>query len=119
MLSERDKQFLQSWEKERDGFSTISSKLLRGLPMAMLFSLPVILFIFVVYIFFPDWYYKISQTSPGAFITVVIAVILCIVFFAYFRMHYKWEMNEQLYKELKSKVAKTEQASNSSINTSS
>jgi len=28
------------------------------------------------------------------------------LFFSYFRMQYKWEMNEQLYQELKSKQKK-------------
>ncbi len=91
------------WEKERVKQNTVLNKLLNGLPMAMLFSLPILLFILVVYIFFPEWYTKISQTSQGSFVTIVIAVFLCIIFFSYFRMHYKWEMNEQLYTELKSK----------------
>jgi len=56
-----------------------------------------------VQLFFPEWYTKISQTSQGTFITIVIAVLICVIFFSYFRMHYKWEMNEQLYEELKSK----------------
>ena len=71
--------------------------------MAFIFCLPILLFIFSVYLFFPEWYMRISQTSQGTFITVVIAVFICILFFSYFRMHYKWEMNEQLYDELKSK----------------
>lgn len=103
MLSEKDKQFMQYWEKERLKQSTFLSKILRGLPMAFIFCLPILLFIFSVYLFFPEWYMRISQTSQGTFITVVIAVFICILFFSYFRMHYKWEMNEQLYDELKSK----------------
>ena len=71
--------------------------------MALIFCLPILLFIVVVYLFFPEWYTKISQTSQGTFITIVIAVFICVGFFSYFRMHYKWEMNEQLYDELKSK----------------
>ena len=103
MLSEKDKQFMQYWEKERLKQSTFLSKILRGLPMAFIFCLPILLFIFSVYLFLPEWYMRISQTSQGTFITVVIAVFICILFFSYFRMHYKWEMNEQLYDELKSK----------------
>ena len=41
--------------------------------------------------------------------TIVIAVIVCIVFFSYFRMQYKWEMNEQHYLELKNKMVKEDQ----------
>ncbi len=106
MLSDKDKQFVVYWEREREKQNSVWGKLINGLPMAVLFSLPIILFIFAVYIFFPDWYTKISDTTPGSFITIVIAVFLCILFFSYFRMHYKWEMNEQLYRELKTKENK-------------
>jgi membrane protein YdbS with pleckstrin-like domain len=103
MLSEKDKKFMSIWEKERDRRNTVSDKILSGLPMALMFSLPIILLIFVVYIFFPEWYTRISSTSQGTFITVVVAVLISTLFFSYFRMHYKWEMNEQLYHELKKK----------------
>jgi membrane protein YdbS with pleckstrin-like domain len=106
MLSEKEKQFLLYWEAERDKQNTVSSKILNGLPMAIIFSLPVFLAIFAVYFLFPDWYTKISNTSSGTFVTVFIAVLLCIFFFSYFRMHYKWEMNEQLYHELKKRQNK-------------
>ena len=108
MLSEKDRKFLLRWEKERESQNTVLSKIAGGLPMAMLFSLPILMFIFVVYIFFPEWYTKISATSQGTFITIIIAVLLCTLFFSYFRMHYKWEMNEQLYLELKKKQEKEE-----------
>lgn len=103
MLSEKDKQFIIYWEKVREKQNTIEGKLLNGLPMALLFSLPIILLLFAVYLFFPEWYTKVSNTSTGTFITIVIALFISILFFAYFRMHYKWELNEQLYQELKSK----------------
>jgi uncharacterized BrkB/YihY/UPF0761 family membrane protein len=103
MLSEKEKQFITYWESVRDKQNTVSGKIMNGLPMAIIFSLPILLIIFVIYFFFPDWYTKISNTSTGSFVTVVIAVIGCILFFSYFRMHYKWEMNEQAYQELKIK----------------
>ncbi len=78
--------------------------------MATMFGMPIILFILVVYLWFPDWYMKISGTSAGSFIMVVIAVLICILFFSYFRMHFKWEMNEQLYTELKIKQQKEQAA---------
>ena len=101
MISEKDKQFITYWEATKDEKATISSKLINGLPMAFLFFSPILLSILAVYFFSDEWYTKISKTTPGMFITIIMAVIIAILFFAYFRMHYKWEMNEQLYQELK------------------
>lgn len=108
MLSEKDKKFLARWEKDRDKEATFKAKLLHGLPMAALFSLPILLFILIVYLFLPDWYTRVSNRMEGSLVTIIIAVICCIIFFAYFRMHYKWEMNNQLYQELKNRENKTE-----------
>lgn len=106
MLSEKDKEFLIYWEKVREARKSFTVKLTSGLPMAALFTVPILLFITVIYLFFPEWYTKVSGKLPGSVPTIVIAVIICTLFFSYFRMQYKWEMNEQLYQELKSKAAK-------------
>ena len=112
MISEKERSFLRYWERNRDIENTFFSKLSRGFPMALLFGLPIILLVVVVRIFFPDWYMKISGTSPGMFRSAVIAMIGIVIFYSYFRMHYKWEMNEQLYKELKSKENKSDNKTN-------
>ena len=106
MLTDREKKFIQRWEMERDRLQSFSGKLLSGLPVAMLFSLPILMSVVLIYFFSPEWYTKISNTAPGTFLTVVMAVLLCIVFFSYFRMHYKWETNEQLYRELMARSKK-------------
>ncbi len=116
MLSEKEKQFIVYWERVREKENSTYMKIRNGLPMAIIFCLPILLFIFTVRIFLPEWYIKISNTSSGSFITIIIALFLCILFYAYFRMHYKWEMNEQLYRELTNKAGKTDQTDKSSLN---
>ena len=74
--------------------------------MACMFGLPILLLIACVYLFLPEWYTKISKTSPETFLIVTIAVFIAILFYAFTRMHFKWEMNEQLYKEIKYKEKK-------------
>jgi len=106
MISEKERQFMRYWEQNRARENKAAHKLLRGLPMALIFGLPVILSVIVVRLFFPEWYTKISQTTPGMFISAIIAVICVVIFYAYFTQHYKWEMNEQLYHELKAKENK-------------
>jgi len=108
MLTEKDKQFVTYWEAVREKRGTAKAKLLSGLPMAILFSAPIMLFITAVYLYFPEWYTKVSDKLPGSLITIVIAVLCCILFYSYFRMHFKWESNEQHYRELKHKALKQE-----------
>jgi preprotein translocase subunit SecY len=103
MLTEKDKKFITHWEKEREKQNSIPAKLIAGLPMAVLFCVPVLLLVTAVYLFLPEWYTRVSNSMAGSMTTIVIAVVICILFFSYFRMQYKWEMNEQLYKELKHK----------------
>ncbi len=106
MLSEKEVSFISYWEQNRERQSGFLVKLLGGLPMALIFSMPIILLVIVVRLFLPDWYTKISGTSPGMFLTAIIAMLIIALFYSFFRMHYKWEMNEQLYKELKAKQKK-------------
>ncbi len=110
MLTAEEEKFIQYWEQNKEAHSSFISKLLRGLPMACMFGLPILLLIVCVYLFIPDWYTKISNTSPQTFFVVVIAVIIAILFYAVARMHFKWEMNDQLYQELKQVQKKAEAA---------
>ncbi len=98
---------MKHWEMVRETEGLFLSKLTRGLPMAILFGLPIILSLVAVYYLSPEWYTKVSPAASGVFGTLITAVFMIILFFSYFRMHFKWEMNEQLYLELKSREQKT------------
>ncbi|MEO6404295.1 MAG: hypothetical protein ABIY51_13665 [Ferruginibacter sp.] len=100
MLSPEQNLFIHYWETNRERYNSFASKFLRGLPFAIISFAPILLFVGMVYLFFPDWYGKISNSSPASYFVAVIAVLITILFFAYFRMQFKWEMNEQLYHEL-------------------
>jgi len=127
------------WEHEREVRNTFSSKLFSGLPMAMLFGLPLIVIVFVIQYFFPqwynratqvtqqtgngqrvitkefennpEWYNKVTQFSTGTFMAIIAAVLIGVVVFSYLRMNFKWEANDQLYRELKAKQNKLNAAS--------
>lgn len=103
MLSESEKNFIQYWESVRIEQSAVMSKLIRGLPMACLFSMPVFFSIALVYFFSDEWYTKIAQSVSGSITMILIAIILIVCFFAYMRMQFNWEKNEQIYLELKQK----------------
>ena len=59
---------------------------------------------------FHDWYKQMIFISASEITTILIAVLGIAVFFALFRMKFKWEENEQRYKELKFKEQKTDAA---------
>src|SRR6187402_200295 len=103
MLTEKESAFVHYWENNRIKEARFMRKVMGGLPMALIFCLPILLFIGIVYLYFPEWYTKISDTSVGSLVMAVISVFGAVLFFAYFRMHFKWEMNEQQYLELKNK----------------
>jgi hypothetical protein len=103
MLKEEERRFVVYWESVRDEQARFVSKLFGGLPMALIFSLPILSSVAIVYFVFPEWYTKISQKAFTVTYSIVIAVFLAALFFAFFRMQFKWEMNEQLYQELKKK----------------
>jgi hypothetical protein len=103
MLTSKEKEFITHWESVREEHTRFSSKLLRGLPMAILFTLPIVLFMAMVYFLSPDWYTKISQIAGSSSTAILLALFLIVLFFSVARMHFKWEMNEQIYEELKKK----------------
>ncbi len=100
MLSQKELDFIEYWKKVRLEYSTISSKMLRGLPMALLFTCPILVSMALVYFLSPEWYTKISQTAGSSFSAILFALLGIVLFFSFMRMHFKWEMNEQAYQEL-------------------
>ena len=106
MLSEKEKSFMEYWEKERERQAGFGYRLIAGLPKALLFYLPVPVFVLLVYFFLPEWYYKISKRAGSLMPTISIALLAASVFFALFRMHFKWEANEIYYEELRQKQKK-------------
>lgn len=107
MLSEKDRAFMAHWELVRERESGFLRKLLSGLPMALLFALPVLLTVVAVKMFLPEYETRISKVPVSAYVIVVMAVLLIALFYAYFRMHHRWEENEQYYKLLKQRQKQT------------
>ncbi|MEO6329749.1 MAG: hypothetical protein ABIO55_12490 [Ginsengibacter sp.] len=101
MITDQEKLFIDYWHRNRDKQKRFFYQLLIGLPLGLVFALPILLSVI-----FHDWYKQMIFIS-GSQVTVILFGVLGIaVFFALFRMKFKWEQNEQLYKELKYKQDK-------------
>ncbi|QNA43531.1 FeoB-associated Cys-rich membrane protein [Lacibacter sediminis] len=99
MLSAQEKEFMQWWEQNRSREKRLLSQLTIGLPLGLAFGFPILLAVM-----FRGWYKNMPYVSGSQLTIILIAVLLVIVFYAIFKMRFKWEMNEQRYLELKQKL---------------
>lgn len=105
MITEQEKLFLDYWESNRGKEKKLLYQLAFGLPIGLVFALPILLSVI-----FKDWYKQMSFISNSQITVIMIAVLGITVFFGLLKMKFKWENNEQLYKELKYKEQKTDAA---------
>jgi len=99
MLSEKENAFIQYWEGNRKKKGSVFSQLFPGLPIGLCLGAAIMLVLDL------DWYKRANieakmQSSP---IVIFIGITAIVVFTGFFYKRFKWEMNEQAYKELKQK----------------
>jgi hypothetical protein len=103
MLSEKEEAFIIYWKANRDKQRRLFRQFLLGIPLALLFVIPIVLN------FFSGWYKRAammsstSEFSPGV---LLLALLLIVVFIAIFSRKLRWEQNEQRYTELLSRKKK-------------
>lgn len=105
MLTQDEKLFLEYWEKNREKEKKPLRQILFSIPLGLVFALPVL-----VLVIFHGWYKNMVYISNSELIVIIIGVLGVAVFFAILRGRFKWENNEQLYKELKFKESKEDAA---------
>ena len=104
-ISEEERKFLAYWEQQRLKDKRLTNQLMFGLPIGILFSIPIL-----VNFFMGKFWYKradavgVSQFSPTV---LIIAVLLITVFVALLNRRFRWERLEQQYLELKAKEKKS------------
>jgi cation transporter-like permease len=105
-LSADEKKFLEYWEANRLREKRLTTQLMYGLPMGILFAVPII----VNFLLGRFWYKRadavgMSQFSPTV---LLVAVLLIAVFIALINRRFRWEKLEQQYLEIKSRERITE-----------
>ena len=108
MLTDREKQFMAYWEQHRDREKKTFRQLLVGLPIGLVFVIPIMLN------YASGWYKRANMWARGhaedSSVTVlVVAALIILVFIAIFSKRHRWEMNEQSYRELLAKQDKEKQ----------
>jgi surface polysaccharide O-acyltransferase-like enzyme len=101
MLTDDEKRFLDYWEKNRDRQARPKYQLLAGLPLGSLFAFPILL----NFILGRFWYKRADAIGASQFnpMVLVVAVLIISVFIGFFYKKFRWDQNEQKFKELKYK----------------
>ena len=100
MLSKREEEFLKYWEQNRYKERSVLKQLFPGLPIGLGLGAAILLLLD------SGWYERAnmvarSQSSP---LVIFAAIAGIVAFTGFFYKRYRWEMNEQTYKELKQKA---------------
>jgi membrane protein YdbS with pleckstrin-like domain len=105
MLTEEEEAFIIYWKSNREKQKRTFRQFLMGIPIALLFVIPIGLN------FFSGWYKRASMMSstsdfsPGI---LLLALLLIVVFIAIFSRKFKWDQYEQRYIELMAKKKRQE-----------
>jgi hypothetical protein len=106
MISEEEEAFIIYWKTNRDKQKRTFRQFLLGIPLALLFVIPIGLN------FFSGWYKRATMIqsttdfNPGI---LLLALVLIVVFIAIFSRKFRWEQYEQRYLELLAKKQKQEE----------
>jgi len=101
MLDQKEKLFVEYWELNRMKEKNFFYQLLTGLPIGLLFALPIIFILFTGrYWFKRADMVAITELNP---VILVSAVLMIATFVAILYKRHQWDMKEQQYKELKVK----------------
>lgn len=106
MLTKNEERFVEYWKNNRNREKKLFRQLLFGLPLGLLIGGGIIISVVT-----DKWYERAdmianTQMNPNV---LIIAVLSIAVFTGLFYKKFKWDQNEQLYKELLTKKDKTEQ----------
>lgn len=99
MLTQEEKDFITYWEANRDKQKRTFRQWLVGLPIGLLFGVPI----FLNYAL--GWYKRAGMVAGSQFnpMVLIIAILAIITFMAIFYKQFQWDQYEQKYRELKSK----------------
>ena len=100
-MDERDRLFVEYWEARRLKEKSLVYQVLTGLPIGLLFGIPIILVLFSGRF----WYKRADMVanSESSTIILMIAILLIALFVAVIYKRHQWEMKEQQYLEIKAR----------------
>ena len=103
MVTAEEKRFADWWRLNRDKEKRVFRQWLIGLPIGLLFAVPIVIN------FASGWYKRADMwarghTSDNTGVVLMVAILLIVTFIAIFYKRHKWDMYEQQYKEILSRM---------------
>jgi hypothetical protein len=108
MLAPNEKKFIEYWAANREKQKSLIRQVFFGLPFGLLLGIGILVVLEC------GWYQRanmVAYTQSNPFILLA-AIMAIAVFTGLFYKRYKWDMNEQRFKELKAKEKNEQQAGN-------
>ena len=101
MLEQREKLFIEYWEVNRLKEKKLLYQVLTGLPIGLLFALPIIFLLFTSRF----WFKRADMVANAELnpVVLILAVLLIAMFVAVLYKRHQWDRKEQQYNELKVK----------------
>ena len=97
MLTPEEQAFIEYWASNREAEKKTLRQFLLGIPLALLFVIPIVLNLFAGWNRQAGMLLHTSEFNPGV---LLLALLLIVVFIAIFSRRFRWEQNEQRYREL-------------------
>lgn len=109
MLSEKEKAFIEYWEENRTKEKSILKQFFPGIPIGLALGAAILL------VLESGWYERanMEENSESNPIILFIAIAGIVAFTGFFYKKFRWEMNEQAYKELKIRKERSEKDTSS------
>ena len=104
MNSEQERLYIEYWEANREREGRLSTQLLFGIPVGILFSVPVLLILISAKL----WYKRADMAASSGLspMLLITAVVLIAGFVAVIYKRHQWDMKEQQYLEFKARAEK-------------
>jgi membrane protein YdbS with pleckstrin-like domain len=105
MITDEERRFVIYWEKNRVKEKKIVRQWLVGMPIGLLFAIPILLN------FSMGWYKRANMwarahSGDSGTIVIIVAVLLISTFIAIFYKQHRWDRYEQQYLEIQAKITK-------------
>jgi hypothetical protein len=102
MNKEERRQYIEFWEANREREGKLLNQLLYGIPIGMLFAMPVLLILLSAKL----WYKRadMEANSSLSMPLLIIAVFIIAAFVAVIYKRHQWDMKEQQYLQFKASL---------------